>query len=134
MLMFWKSKPAPAAAAQPASAEGPAIVFSPHPDVQVRELRLEGGELTITLAGQIRYPAVGGLQRYLREQLERSRPRSLVLDFGGIHFMDSQGLALLIALYRLCAPSQCLLAVQRPSDHLRRLLEQTHLTAFVRIV
>lgn len=55
-----------------------------------------GDALVVSLAGEIDHHAARGLRGEIDTQLFASRPRELVLDFSGVRFMDSSGVALVI--------------------------------------
>ena len=60
-------------------------------------------QLTITLTGEIDHHRAGALMRELETQLDLESPRTVELDLGGVSFMDSSGIALLLRLYRSLA-------------------------------
>lgn len=111
-----------------------AVVCSPHPEVHVRSIGVEGTTMTIVLDGQIRYQAVASLQEFLFEQICRVMPGMLVLDFQRISFLDSQGLAFLITLYKFCHPQRCILALSHVPPHIENLIRLTRLTAFIKLI
>ena len=52
------------------------------------------------LAGEIDHDAAQNLRIQLDDALLNRTPRTLVLDFGGVTFMDSSGIAVLLRLWQ----------------------------------
>ena len=53
----------------------------------------EGKTLTFFLVGELDHHGAKGLLENLEREIERTLPLSLVLDFSGVTFMDSSGIA-----------------------------------------
>ncbi len=53
----------------------------------------EGQTLTFFLVGELDHHGAKGLLENLEREIERRLPLSLVLDFSGVTFMDSSGIA-----------------------------------------
>ncbi len=53
----------------------------------------EGQTLTFFLVGELDHHGAKGLLENLEREIERTLPLSLVLDFSGVTFMDSSGIA-----------------------------------------
>ena len=54
--------------------------------------------LTFSLSGEIDHHSVGNLMRELEQELDAALPRTLTVDFSGVSFMDSSGIAILLRL------------------------------------
>ena len=71
--------------------------------------KYEGQQLEFQLSGELDHHGAKGLLDCLEREIERTVPMSLVLDFSGVTFMDSSGIA--VALYaggrRQCAAASC---------------------------
>lgn len=107
---------------------------SPHPDIRVCAMTIEAGVMTAELEGQIRHQSVAGLQDFFFTKLTEWPATQLVLDFGKIAFVDSQGLAFIIALYRFCNPKGCAIAIRNANSHVSNLFRMTRLTAFIKLL
>ena len=59
-----------------------------------------GAELEVSFAGELDHHAAKQAMHALEEELEEQLPRNLVLDFGGLQFMDSSGIAVVMRAYR----------------------------------
>lgn len=70
----------------------------------------EGNQLELALKGELDHHGAKGLLTCLEQEIQRSLPLVLVLDFSGVTFMDSSGIA--VALRGCCAmwrssPARC---------------------------
>ncbi|MBQ9392931.1 MAG: STAS domain-containing protein [Oscillospiraceae bacterium] len=57
---------------------------------------ISGRVLTLSLRGELDHHGAQGLIRRVEREIESSLPLELVLDMGGVSFMDSSGIALVI--------------------------------------
>ena len=55
--------------------------------------KYEGQQLEFQLSGELDHHGAKGLLDCLEREIERTVPMSLVLDFSGVTFMDSSGIA-----------------------------------------
>ncbi len=58
-------------------------------------------ELEVRLQGEIDHHCARGISDSIDFKIKRLRPSLLVLDFGGVSFMDSSGLAVVMGRRRL---------------------------------
>lgn len=56
----------------------------------------EGRELTLTLRGELDHHAAKEAMRKLEWELDAALPSKLTLDFSGVSFMDSSGIAVVM--------------------------------------
>lgn len=61
----------------------------------------QGNQLELALTGELDHHGAKGLLACLEQEIQRSLPMVLVLDFSGVTFMDSSGIA--VALPGLAA-------------------------------
>ena len=61
----------------------------------------EDSVLTVGLSGEIDHHTAKPMRERIDECVQRLRPSHLVLDFGGVGFMDSSGIGLVMGRYRL---------------------------------
>jgi stage II sporulation protein AA (anti-sigma F factor antagonist) len=57
-------------------------------------------ELTVSLKGELDHHAATAGMAALENSVERALPLSLILDFSGVTFMDSSGIALVLRTNR----------------------------------
>jgi len=108
--------------------------FSPNCEIHVREIAEIDGTLSVVLDGQIRYLSVASLQAFFQEQLRQHAPGRLELDFCKVTFVDSQGLALLIGVYKACMANKIKLAIRGASPNVRSLLELTRINKLIELI
>lgn len=60
----------------------------------------ENRNVTVRLSGEIDHHAARQLMLELDREIERRFPKTLILDFAQITFMDSSGIAVLLRTYR----------------------------------
>ena len=59
----------------------------------------EGSQLELALKGELDHHGAKGLLTCLEQEIQRSLPMVLILDFSGVTFMDSSGIA--VALHHV---------------------------------
>ncbi len=64
------------------------------------EISVKGEVLTAYLCGELDHHSAAEMRREIDGALELNMPQLLVLDFGGIKFMDSSGIGLVMGRYR----------------------------------
>ena len=74
------------------------------------------------LAGEIDHDAAQNLRIQLDDALLTRTPRTLVLDFGGVGFMDSSGIGLILGRQRCACTLGGALRIQHAPEQLRRVL------------
>lgn len=75
------------------------------------------------LAGEIDHDAVQNLRIQLDDALLTRTPRTLVLDLGGVGFMDSSGVGLILGRQRCARSLGGTLRIQHAPEQLRRVLQ-----------
>ena len=64
----------------------------------------EGRELTLTLRGELDHHAAKEAMRKLEWELDAALPSKLTLDFSGVSFMDSSGIAVVMRALKNVPP------------------------------
>ena len=75
------------------------------------------------LAGEIDHDAAQSLRIQLDDALLNRTPKILVLDFGGVGFMDSSGIGLILGRQRCAQALGGSLKIQHAPEQLRRVLQ-----------
>lgn len=75
------------------------------------------------LAGEIDHDAAQSLRMQLDDALLNRTPKILVLDFGGVGFMDSSGVGLILGRQRCARTLGGSLKIQHAPEQLRRVLQ-----------
>ena len=82
-----------------------------------------GESLYAFLAGEIDHDAAQSLRIQLDDALVSRTPQTLVLDFGGVGFMDSSGIGLILGRQRSARTLGTTLQIQHAPAQLRRVLQ-----------
>lgn len=64
-------------------------------------LECQGDKLSVLLTGEIDHHSAGKMRDEIDTAIEHHRPACLVMDFGGVSFMDSSGIGLVMGRYKL---------------------------------
>ena len=75
------------------------------------------------LAGEIDHDAAQNLRIQLDDALLNRTPRTLVLDFGGVGFMDSSGVGLILGRQRIARTLGTALRVQHTPSQMAKVLQ-----------
>jgi len=67
------------------------------------QLKTEGECLFAYLSGEIDHHSAAEMRFFIDGELERATPKLLVMDFGGVDFMDSSGIGLILGRIRTIA-------------------------------
>ena len=86
-----------------------------------------GETLYAYLAGEIDHDAAQNLRIQLDDALLARTPKTLVLDLGGVGFMDSSGVGLILGRGRQMSGLGGRLVVQNAPDTVRRMLDLAHI-------
>ena len=81
-----------------------------------------GETLYAFLAGEIDHDAAQSLRIQLDDALVSRSPRTMILDFGGVGFMDSSGVGLILGRQRCARSLGGTLRIQHAPEQLRRVL------------
>ena len=79
--------------------------------------------LTIALSGEIDHHGAGRLREVIDDSVRRTCPRLLILDFGGVEFMDSSGIGIVLGRYRLMQDMGGRLALRSLPPHIRKVMQ-----------
>ncbi len=64
------------------------------------EINVKGEVLTARLSGELDHHSAAEMRSEIDTAIELNMPSLLILDFGGIRFMDSSGIGLVMGRYR----------------------------------
>ena len=96
--------------------------------------KAENRQLTITLTGELDHHAAKGLMDSIDRCMEQNLPTKTFLDLGGLTFMDSSGIAVVLrAKRRMEALSGALVVVNIPRQA-ARVLEAASLERYVELI
>lgn len=69
------------------------------------------------LDGELDHHNAPSVREKIDEFAVGNRPHHMVLDFGGVSFMDSSGIGLVMGRYKLLSTANCTLSVRNLSPH-----------------
>ncbi|MEA5051395.1 MAG: STAS domain-containing protein [Oscillospiraceae bacterium] len=95
--------------------------------------KLQDGELTIRIEHDIDHHIAKQLREEIDEQIRRSAPARVRLDFEAVGFMDSAGVGLIMGRHRLTESMGIPLRVCRLSEQCRRVVEMSQLPDLIDI-
>ena len=96
--------------------------------------KAENRQLTITLSGELDHHAAKGLMEAIDRCMEQNLPVKTLLDLGGLTFMDSSGIAVVLrAKRRMEALAGALVVVNIPRQA-ARVLETAGLDRYVDLI
>ena len=81
-----------------------------------------GESLYAFLAGEIDHDAAQSLRIQLDDALVSRSPQTLILDFGGVGFMDSSGIGLILGRHKLVSAMGGVVVVQKAPKDIKRML------------
>ena len=87
------------------------------------DLTYENGALIARLYGEIDHHTATEFRESIDCEFEMLRPALLVLDFGGIGFMDSSGIGLIMGRYRKAAECGCRIRVVNAPPMIERMMK-----------
>ncbi len=91
------------------------------------------GRLTVYLSGELDHHAAGEAIRVVGELIEDNMPRECVLDFSGLSFMDSSGIAVIINAGRKMRSLGGRLSVENPAPQPRKVLEASGIERLIAV-
>jgi len=86
--------------------------------------------LILGFSGEIIMDVVADMKAEIEHLADCSPGKPVVFDLGGVTFMDSSGIGLLIALRRMCQEQGKNLTVTNPSPPIKKLLDMLRLTEY----
>ena len=89
------------------------------------ESSIEDGVAVVKCGGRLDLDYASDLNKEVRRLIPLSR--RIVLDVGGVSFMDSSGLGTIVGLYASAKASNCELQLANLTQQIRRLLSLTNL-------
>ncbi len=97
------------------------------------KIRMEsiGNTLVVKPEGEIDQSCAADLRTDIDRELRRSHARNLILDLGGVTFMDSSGIGLIIGRYKQIKALGGKTMIVRPQPQVDKILELSGLKKIV---
>ncbi|PWM38511.1 MAG: anti-anti-sigma factor [Clostridiales bacterium] len=90
-------------------------------------------ELEVRLNGEIDHHCAKGLSDSIDFKIKRLRPALLVLDFGGVSFMDSSGLAVVMGRRRLMNSMDGGVEIRHLNGAPKKIFDMAQITRYVTV-
>lgn len=87
------------------------------------EITMTADTLIALLDGEIDHHTAKGVREKIDNEIENSSPKTLVLDFSDVTFMDSSGIGLIMGRYKLMKASGGVITIKNPSPNTLRVLK-----------
>ena len=82
--------------------------------------------LAAYLSGEIDHHSAHMLRQQIDAELSARMPARLILDFGGVTFMDSSGIGLILGRARRMQATEGQLVVQQAPESIKKMLDLAH--------
>lgn len=93
----------------------------------------DNGKLTVYLYGELDHHTARGTTKAVADLMADYLPKNTVLDFSGLTFMDSSGIALILKLHRIAVAQLSRVWVENPNRQVLRVLETSGIDRIVPI-
>lgn len=80
------------------------------------------GVLTAAISGDLDHHTAASIRESIDRMAESAMPQVLVLDFGGVSFMDSSGIGLIMGRYKLMDSMGGSVRVEHASPQLQKII------------
>lgn len=97
------------------------------------DIRSENGSAVARLNGEIDHHNAKELRTELDRYIVSAQPRELAIDFGGITFMDSSGIGLIMGRSKLMKECGGSLEITNTQPYIRRVLKLAGVERIVKI-
>ena len=95
-------------------------------------LPLNKNSLTVLLSGELDHHEASKIRGEIDKSLEEHRPQKLIIDFGGINFMDSSGIGLVMGRYKLISTWNGSIEITNVPKNLKRVMKLAGLEKLAR--
>lgn len=90
-------------------------------------------EITAFLSGDIDHHSAKDMREEIDRIICEKMPRSLILDFSKVIFMDSSGIGLVIGRFKTIQDFNGSITVQNPPSHIRKVMKLAGIDKIARI-
>ena len=91
------------------------------------EIETREREMVVHLSGEIDHHSAKGMREEIDQVAQRLQPAKMILDFGGITFMDSSGIGLVLGRYSLMQSLGGDLELVRVPNHIQKVMRMAGL-------
>ena len=95
------------------------------------EIINSGERVTAGIQGDIDHHTAAGIRSEIDAVLENSTPKLLILDFGGVNFMDSSGIGLILGRMRVLEGFGGRLLIKNATGHAAKIVKLAGLSGLI---
>lgn len=89
------------------------------------------GRLTLYLSGELDHHSARNAMKAIEQLMEDTLPRECILDMGGLTFMDSSGIALILKAHKIAKAQGGKVWIERPTRQVLRVMETSGIERIV---
>lgn len=97
------------------------------------QMNYKDGTLIAMLNGEIDHHKAPDIREAIDLKIESVKPKTLVLDYTGVSFMDSSGIGLVMGRYKLMKEIKGKIVISNPSSHISRVMKLAGLDRLAQI-
>ena len=97
------------------------------------EIKVNGEVVTAMLSGELDHHSAREMRSAIDNAVELNMPTLLILDFGGISFMDSSGIGLVMGRYRNLSKNGAQLHITGASPQIYKVMKLAGLERLARL-
>ena len=87
------------------------------------DIDIDDTSVTAYISGDVDHHSAGELREKIDRAVEMSYPEVLILDFGGVTFMDSSGIGLILGRCRLMKEIGGKVKIRNTSEQIRKVIK-----------
>ena len=95
--------------------------------------KTENGKITAVLTGEIDHHSARVIRSNIDRDIEREKPKVLILDFSGVNFMDSSGIGLIMGRYKMMLENDGRVIIKSPQPYIKKVLNLAGITRIVKV-
>lgn len=93
-----------------------------------------GDKLTAYLDGELDHHSAKTIRQHIDAEISRRQPKSLVLDFSRVTFMDSSGIGLVMGRFKIMSENGGVVVIQNPPPPIKKVMQIAGIGRLARIV
>ena len=98
---------------------------------KILEIINSGDKLTVLLSGELDHHSFKKIRPTIDAQIEEHTPKLIILDFGGVNFMDSSGIGLILGRKRIAESFGGRVMLQNITGYVEKLINLAGLSTMI---
>ena len=95
--------------------------------------KTESGKITAVLTGEIDHHSARIIRTNIDRDIQCQKPKTLILDFSGVDFMDSSGIGLIMGRYKMMLENDGQVIIRNPKPYVKKVLNLAGITRIVKL-